>query len=128
MARCNGLFAFAAFDSARRRVLLARDRFGVKPLYLRAPRRGACGSPREVGALLAAGVAGAARPDVLAHAVGYGWAEGAQTPFAGIDRLAPGTLLDDRPRNPGRDRAPLVRPGGRGRPGAHGGARRRRPR
>ena len=93
MARCNGLFAFAALDSARRRVLLARDRFGVKPLYL-ARHGGAVWFASEIGALLAAGVAGAARPDVLAHAVGYGWAEGAQTPFAGIDRLAPGTLLD----------------------------------
>ena len=93
LARCNGLFAFAALDSARRRVLLARDRFGVKPLYL-ARHGGAVWFASEVGALLAAGVAGAARPDVLAHAVGYGWAEGAQTPFAGIDRLAPGTLLD----------------------------------
>jgi len=32
--RCNGLFAWAALDSARGRVLLVRDRFGVKPLYL----------------------------------------------------------------------------------------------
>jgi asparagine synthase (glutamine-hydrolysing) len=93
VARCNGLFAFAALDSARRRVLLARDRFGVKPLYL-ARHGGSVWFASEVGALLAAGVASGARPDVLAHAVGYGWAEGEQTPFAGIDRLAPGTLLD----------------------------------
>jgi asparagine synthase (glutamine-hydrolysing) len=93
VARCNGLFAFAALDSARRRLLLARDRFGVKPLYL-ARHDGSLWFASEIGALLAAGVAGAARPDVLAHAVGYGWAEGPQTPFAGIDRLAPGTLLE----------------------------------
>lgn len=31
--RFNGQFAFALYDRARRRVVLARDRFGIRPLY-----------------------------------------------------------------------------------------------
>lgn len=92
IARCNGLFAFAALDLSARRLLLVRDRFGVKPLYL-ARHAGGLWFASEIRALLAAGVPRRARADVLAHAVAYGWAGGRATPIEAIERVGAGTAL-----------------------------------
>jgi asparagine synthase (glutamine-hydrolysing) len=90
--RCNGLWAYAVLDERAGRVLLVRDRFGVKPLYV-ARHAGALWFASEIRALLAAGVPRQARSDVLQHFLQIGWAGGAQTPIEGIDRVRPGSRL-----------------------------------
>jgi asparagine synthase (glutamine-hydrolysing) len=92
LPRFNGLFGLAALDSNGRRLLLARDRWGVKPLYW-ARYEGAVWFASEMRALFAAGVPRRALPDVVAHAVVHGWANGRATPLAGIERVLPGTML-----------------------------------
>src|SRR5262249_41190337 len=63
----RGMFAFACWDPRRRRLLLARDPLGIKPLYLaRSPNPGTGWSvafASELRALLACGLLGAPRLD-----------------------------------------------------------------
>lgn len=89
----RGMFAFALWDAARRRLVLARDRLGKKPLYFyRDARRLVFAS--EVKALLR-------HPDVprrfaraqLPLLLAYGYVPAPQTAFEGIEMLPPGTLL-----------------------------------
>lgn len=56
LTRFRGMFAFAIWDGARRELFLARDRFGIKPLYW-ARRGSAFAFASEVRALVAAGMA-----------------------------------------------------------------------
>ncbi|HEX8338552.1 MAG TPA: hypothetical protein VF621_17670, partial [Pyrinomonadaceae bacterium] len=90
--RCNGLFAYAALDTARRELLLVRDRFGVKPLYL-ARHGGALWFASEIGALLAAGVPRRPNLAALTEALSDGWVNGTATPFQEIERVAPGSVV-----------------------------------
>lgn len=48
----NGIFAFAVYDNAKSRLFLARDRFGIKPLYYATPN-GTLLFASEIKAILA---------------------------------------------------------------------------
>ena len=64
LSRFNGMFAFAIWDRRRRELFLARDRFGVKPLYY-ALRDGRFMFASEVKSLLRAGVPRRVSPEAL---------------------------------------------------------------
>jgi asparagine synthase (glutamine-hydrolysing) len=91
--RFRGMFAFSIWDEPKRRLLLVRDRLGVKPLYwARAGDRLLFGS--EIKALLASGlVAPEAHLPVLPEILSTRSIAGADTMFRGIHKLLPGHLL-----------------------------------
>jgi asparagine synthase (glutamine-hydrolysing) len=100
LERLEGMFALALWDRERRELVLARDRFGEKPLYF--GRVGAVlGFASELKALRPLPGFGALRADPLAAAqvLRYSCIAAPRTIFEGIEQLAPGHLatvrLDD---------------------------------
>jgi asparagine synthase (glutamine-hydrolysing) len=91
--RFRGMFAFALWDAKKRRLLLVRDRLGIKPLYWTvAGDTLLFGS--EIKALLASGRI-EARPNesALPELLSTRYISGSDTLFRGIHKLLPGHLL-----------------------------------
>jgi asparagine synthase (glutamine-hydrolysing) len=91
--RLRGMFAFAIWDAPKRRLLLTRDRLGIKPLYW--TRRGdALLFGSEIKALFASGVVEPrARLDAIPELLGTRFVTGPDTLFEGIHALLPGHQL-----------------------------------
>ena len=96
----RGMFAFACWDPKQRRLLLARDALGIKPLYFaRSSDRDAGWSiafASELRALLASGLLGTPHlePLAVASTVWNGFVIGPTTSVKGVDLLFPGRLLE----------------------------------
>ena len=89
----RGMFAFAVWDAKRHRLLLTRDRLGVKPLYW-ARHRDLVVFGSEIKSIFASGyVEPEARTSALPEYFGTRSTSGADTLFAGIRRLPPGHQL-----------------------------------
>ena len=92
--KLRGMFAFAVFDTKARRLLLARDRLGIKPLhYALWQDRLLFGS--EIKSLLAV-APGLAQPDAagLLQYFQFGYIPDPATAFAGVHKLPPGHVLE----------------------------------
>jgi len=88
--RLRGMFAFAIWDARRRRLFLARDRLGKKPLYYWRGG-GALVFASEIKALLChPGPGRAVDWPALPHYLAYGYTPAGRSAFAGIMKLPPG--------------------------------------
>ncbi|MGE0453378.1 MAG: asparagine synthase (glutamine-hydrolyzing) [Vicinamibacteria bacterium] len=93
VARLRGMFALAIWDARLRRLLLARDRLGLKPLYY-APLAGGLAFASEPKALLAHPALGARLdPQALGDYLSYGYVPHDRCIFAGVRKLPAGHLL-----------------------------------
>lgn len=91
--RLNGMFAFAIWDAQERRLFLARDRAGEKPLYY-AQTRGAFVFASEAKSILAGGWL-APRVDLAAlrKYLAYEYVPAPDSIYAGIRKLPPASTL-----------------------------------
>ncbi|MGE0159621.1 MAG: asparagine synthase (glutamine-hydrolyzing) [Gemmatimonadales bacterium] len=89
--RLNGQFAFVLYDRLRHTAVLARDRFGIRPLFYAEPA-GDLVFGSEAKALFASGEVAAA-PDLagLDEVFTFWSARAPRTVFAGVSQLPPGT-------------------------------------
>src|SRR2546426_7317079 len=90
--RLQGMFSFAVWDRARRRILLARDRLGIKPLYYACTEEELLFAS-EIKALLAAGIRPALNEAVLPELLATRFVAGEETLFRGVRKLLPGRTL-----------------------------------
>jgi asparagine synthase (glutamine-hydrolysing) len=91
--RLRGMFAFAIWDAPRRRLLLARDRLGVKPLYWTLVA-GRLLFASEIKSILQSGLVKAeADESKLPEQLSTRSLAGPDTLFRGIRRLMPGHVL-----------------------------------
>jgi asparagine synthase (glutamine-hydrolysing) len=95
LAELRGMFAFALWDAPRRRLLLARDRLGVKPLYYAEPEGEielAFASELK-SLLLVPGVSAELDPEALAAYLAFLYVPHPRTAVRGVRKLPPGHLL-----------------------------------
>ena len=91
--RLNGMFDFALWDARRRRLLIGRDRIGVKPLYV-AQDGERLAFATEAKALLALpGQRAELDRGVVADYLHLGYVAAPNCIFKGVRKLPPATLL-----------------------------------
>lgn len=93
LLRLRGMFAFALYNTRRRTLLLARDRVGIKPLYLARVPGGLAFASEQKALLTLPVVRRRLNPAGIHDYLGTGYATAPATCWKDIDVLEPGCWL-----------------------------------
>jgi asparagine synthase (glutamine-hydrolysing) len=93
VTRLNGMFAIALWDSKSRKLILARDRMGIKPLYYAQNDEGSLFFASEIKSLLQAPLKRAVDQEALYTILNLGYVPGNKTLLEGICKLPASTIL-----------------------------------
>ncbi len=93
LARLNGMFGTAIWDAGRRRLVLARDPFGIKPLYYWDDGRRIAFASEIRSLLCHPAIDRSVDLEALDQFLAYTFVPSPRTAFAGIGKLLPGHAL-----------------------------------
>lgn len=94
LERLHGMFAFALYDLDKRQLLLARDRFGVKPLFMARLSDGSLAFASELKGLLAHPLMRRrVNPQALDAYLAWGYVPDSHSILSGVEKLAAGHFL-----------------------------------
>ena len=90
--RLDGMFAFALFDRARGKIILARDRFGKKPLFYAVHKDGFAFASELSSLAKHPGLPSALNPNALARFFAFGYVPQPETLIDTIKKLGGGEI------------------------------------
>ncbi|MEP6800362.1 MAG: asparagine synthase (glutamine-hydrolyzing) [Acidobacteriota bacterium] len=93
LSRLEGMFALALWDDRSGRLLLARDRLGIKPLYYTRLAGGLAFASEPKALLALPGVSARLDPDAVSDFLSYGYVPFDRCIFAGIRKVPPAHRL-----------------------------------
>ena len=95
--RLRGMFAFALLDRSTGRLILARDPFGIKPLFIARRKMGLAFASELKGLVAALGDALEVDPTALISSLMYYWIPESHCVYRGIEKLPPGHWAEMSP-------------------------------
>ena len=93
ISRLRGIFALAIWDAAAGKLILARDRFGVKPLHYACDSSGLSFGSEQKALLVNPGVSRQVSSQSISELFNFGFIFSPKTLFASIHQVPPGTIL-----------------------------------
>lgn len=94
LVKLNGIFALAIYDRLEKRLLLARDRFGVKPFYYSLNHGELLFSSELKGISSMSNEQSELDEFGLSNYIRFLWSAGETTPVKGVKKLLPGHFIE----------------------------------
>lgn len=93
LKKLNGIFSFAIYDNKEKELFLARDHYGIKPLYYSETERGFIFSSELKSLLHAKCLNTEINKEALARYLAFLWSPGNETLLKGVKKVCPGHFL-----------------------------------
>jgi asparagine synthase (glutamine-hydrolysing) len=91
--RLNGMFGFALWDARHQRLIIGRDRLGIKPIYLYRDARQLAFASEAKALLTLPGLSAEIDPSALHSYLNLGYVAAPLSIFRGLSKLPPASML-----------------------------------